>query len=74
MQYIIKITYNLLKYGLLKDELHKLLIRFSSGVKRSVQKIKDVSHLLSVELVRETNNKTPDERQIQVSSNIIFII
>jgi hypothetical protein len=49
------------------DELHKLLTRFSSGVKRSVQKIKDVSHLLSVELVRETNNKTPDERQIQVN-------
>ena len=49
------------------DELHKLLTRFSSGIKRSNQTIKDVSHLFSFELVREITSVKPDSRQIQVT-------
>lgn len=59
---------NMLKFEInhLKDELQKLLIRFSTGVKKSCQKIKDVSHLFSLELVRDASCSKLDNREIQV--------
>jgi len=55
------------------DELQKLMVKFTSGVKRYEQKIRDVSHLFAFELVNDCStqlnddNKTPDSHQVQVS-------
>jgi len=56
------------------DELHRLLTRFSTGVKRAVHEIKDVSHLFSFELVREEmNNFKPDNKEIQMKLMAQFL-
>ena len=57
------------------DELHKLLTRFSTGVKKVGQKIKDVSHLFSFDLVRDTAHIIPNPRQIQLKlmSQFLFL-
>ncbi len=58
------------------DELQKLMVKFTTGVKRYEQKIRDVSHLFAFELVSECSsqldgpNNKPDKQQIQV--NLFF--
>ena len=54
------------------DELQKLMTKFTTGVKRYEQKIKDVSHLFAFELVNDysaqsnyDNNNKQDKHQIQ---------
>jgi hypothetical protein len=50
----------------IKDELHKLLIRFSSGIKRTLQQINNVSNIFSFEVIKESQKAYVDIRQQQV--------
>ncbi|CAF0715052.1 unnamed protein product [Brachionus calyciflorus] len=55
------------------DELQKLLTRFSTGVKKAGQKIKDVSHLFSLELIKDQPNIKLDNKQIQLKLMTQFL-
>jgi hypothetical protein len=48
------------------DEFHKLLIRFSYGIKRSLQQISNVSNLFGFEILKEAPKQSKTSKEIQV--------
>ena len=51
---------------LILDELQKLLTKFSTGVKKGCQKIRELSHLHPLQIKKEDLKHSLDKTQIQV--------